>query len=272
MTTFSVLSFNVFSGPFSDNLQNHRRFIKQVRYILRTKPDVVCLQEFNTDDIEAIYRLLTKHGYSFYTGHRRTPRAAWTGFMPESFRRFYAGKQYLGLSTWWRTSVFSLVGASNHAFEYRGWDPLNFFRERGFQSTRLLHVASNTTLRVVNTHMNLGVDTDRYVQVQQVLGAINSDPWPIVLAGDFNTYTKRDRSYKLMASRLCVVPLGPTMIMSNPLIDFFGRVVNHDKYADFVFFRRLRLLQKSLVDIYSDHQGIFAKFDLRQSSSMSVSS
>lgn len=281
---FSLLSFNLYSGPFSSSEANQNRYACQEREIRRLKPDLICLQEFNTHEIEDHYtEFLTSLGFTGFW-KKRSVLSLLRGMVLTSAliavhrgaRKFVTGTQEHGLAIWWKKDVFDLVSKTSVPFHNVGSDPLSFVRERGFVSTVLRHRLSGRSFRVINTHLNLISAKDRLAQTEEILSflaATTSQQQPTVLVGDFNVENEQEPALtRLLQSGFVDVfhGTGNTYLIGNPDSDWFGKMGSGDKRCDFMLVRGLWASEFKLIsgsDLRSDHEGLYAKIRLAKRNS-----
>lgn len=244
---------------------NKSRFQNQISYIEKTLPDIVCLQEYNTDEVDLVYqKQMQDLGYDVYF-ERRPPkkRAHLLGWIPhQGFKRFLKGSPNLGVSVWWKKELFSVIHNKSYPFDHKGVDPLNLFRDRGYVSVYLEHVPTTQIIHVVNTHMNIVSENDRLQQGDEVLN-ICGNIAPTFVVGDFNTRRSDERVlWRFRNDGFETFHVGPTMCKSNPYRDWFNKMVTRrNQTLDHIFFKGAFLVDRQIVDeIYSDHKGLYAKF------------
>jgi endonuclease/exonuclease/phosphatase family metal-dependent hydrolase len=91
----TLLSYNVFSGPFSDKKTNVERYNKQILQITKIDPDIICLQEFNTNEMCTIYKQLYLHQYDSYFEENISPAG-------NTLHPFFNGCQSLQLAIFYK--------------------------------------------------------------------------------------------------------------------------------------------------------------------------
>ena len=249
---------------------NIERFKDQVNFIRTSTPDIVCLQEYNTHDIADAYANLFNNGYKVVCKQRPRPNSEVSYFLAklsrqiphDGLRNFITGPQLLGVSIWYKHDTFELVKTSSEEFDRLGNDFLNIFRKRGFTNAYFKHRLSQRIIRVVTTHMSLVTSQDRLYQGKQIIKTLLRDKrHPIVLTGDFNTVDMSEPVLKLFEYFLHRVNTSATFCHSNQNKDWLGKLltVNGDRHPDHLLVSpSITVLNHSLVDIFSDHQGIFA--------------
>ena len=269
---FTLLSYNCFSAPFANRTSSIERYRQQVEYINATKPDIVCIQEFNVEDAHTIYSEgMSRLGYSSYYEKRKQ---CFFGSLPfdgktTGFGRFLSGPQTLGLGIWWKGDILEPLHARSVPFHWKGRDPLNLFRDRGFLDIclRPKGLKQNTVLlRIVCTHMNIVSQGDRQKQGAQIVRRLRAAPeCPTVVAGDFNTFGGADEPVLqgFTDASFARADTGPTLVgTNNQHLDWFGRMMlrkQGSKTLDHVFVRGAQIERAETVSeqhTKSDHRGV----------------
>ena len=111
------------------------------------------------------------------------------------------------------------------------------------------------SLLVANVHLiNFTVDTGRYrAQLRELEAAVASHDGPLVVAGDFNTWSgRRMRVIEELMTRLGARPVE---LDEEGLASFFGRPVDH------VYYRGLEVVDARVVPVStSDHNPVLVSF------------
>lgn len=114
---------------------------------------------------------------------------------------------------------------------------------------------SSEELLVANLHgINFTLGTEPYrAQLEALVRAMDGHTGPVVLAGDFNDWSKgRDATLSLVARRLDLVPV---RFMGDARSRYWGRPVDH------VFYRGLEVVQARTVKVTSsDHSPVLVRF------------
>ena len=273
--SFSLLSFNVYSGPFSSESSNIARYRHQLVEIRRLNPDIVCLQEYNTGEVEYIYKSeMERMGFRCCVGRRsmsnilRSALLSSVMLVHHGVRKYSLGTQDSGLCVWWKQAAFEVIGHESVPFDVVGSDPLTFIRPRGFLSVNLRHKPTNKQIHVVNTHLNLRSEKDRSEQSQQLLQYIheNSHSIPTIVAGDFNTVNEKEDAIHVFVKENAFLDFfegtGPTYYLDTPDVDWFGTLQGSDKRCDFILGKGLRPSDRVIIpgrQLRTDHEALLVR-------------
>jgi len=281
--SFTILSFNVFSGPFSTSQENRLRYLGQLEKIKNVSPDIVCLQEFNTDEIETIYLPYMSHlDYDYYLEKDDDRHFIETKLFfllyqllscipHHGFRRFLFGKQKHGICTFWKKNTFYLLSSNSITFKNKGYDLLTYLRPRGFSHLSLIKKHENYSFSLINTHMNLDNENTRYLQSKQIFHYLQETQRQhhsnrIVICGDFNTQNKNEQAIQLFLSHSFINACqdGITFLKNGFFTDWFGKLWT-DKTCDFILL--LGFLVKTIErihpnEMYSDHFALFSSLEI----------
>jgi len=166
----SVLTFNVFAGPptptpFAAQLDGSDRLRHQVAQIRALKPDIICLQEVQTDGVREYYTAKLQDTYEasfvltadeFRCKAGRLMRKALDHIGPQTtLSGFLLGPVQSGLMVLHRREVLERASTvSSFTFREQSGDPLNFVRPRGALCVPLRLRSDGSPLCVINTHAN----------------------------------------------------------------------------------------------------------------------
>ncbi len=256
MSSFSIFTYNTLFNKAIDN----------IKPILRKyDPDILCLQEVNTDD--ANLRKIEKMGLKMAD-------------YGNSFVRF--GKFY-GVATFYNPKKFIHVESN---VLYPGNNIIEVFftllqvilgykKPKTFLKTDLRDKTSKKIISVCNIHLYVvGSNALRIRHVKQALDLIKT-PHPLILTGDFNYFPyQRRRLENFMkkngfteATREIsqTIKFTPNTTKTYSFIQklslkLVGHILNNLK-IDYIFYRKMKLINTKRIEaMFSDHFPIISTF------------
>jgi endonuclease/exonuclease/phosphatase family metal-dependent hydrolase len=229
------------------------------------KPDVVCLQEIDTN--EANLKIVEKMGY----------KLADYGNSFIKFRKFF------GVATYYNPKKFDHVEST---VLYLGSNIieiaftilqviLGYKKPKTFLMTELRDKKTRKIITICNIHLYVvGSNALRIRHVKQALGLIKTSN-PLVLTGDFNYFPYQRRALENFMTKHGLTEATKNIsqtikFSSNALktyslfqklsLKLVGGVLNNLK-IDYIFFRRLKLLKTQRIEVdFSDHFPIVSSF------------
>lgn len=257
---FSLLTYNI--------LYNFA-FNELVDIIEKYSPDIICLQEVDTD--EANLRKLEKNGYKLAD-------------YSNSFLKF---AKAFGVATYYNSNTVNLIDTNSIFLPKSIYEMiltvvrvlLGGNRARTLLETSFSLRDSAKRFKVYNTHLTLyGANGARIKQIKEALEYINTQKKiPVIISGDFNYFPyARKRLERLMGKyRLSEATKSipyTTLYSSDGKIEkynlfqrFGARLIRkffHGKLKlDYIFYKNLRLKKIQRIEVHlSDHFPILASF------------
>lgn len=231
-----VLSFNIFYA-----LRSKRLTKTAMAVFMELNPDVICLQEVLIGKKRNFARdLADRLGYH----------------LSFSLRREYGARQ-IGLA------VLSRVPAEENTAIILPRSPAR--RPRIAQIVRLLH--KGTTWRIANTHLSNVSAGARNVQIEAILSSLDEHraTTPVILAGDFNTKTKKEveRFKILLRDAGFAVP---------ETLPYSWRMLGAKKRLDWIAARHCTLTAAGMLQYAkgSDHKPVWADITYAPSQRQSI--
>lgn len=253
---FTLLTYNTLLNDAQRGL--HEIFI-------RHKPDIVCLQEIDTDDsnIQTIERL----GYELAD-------------FSNGFIKF--GKVY-GVATFYKKTRFTFQGSKSITLPRGIGEALAFilrvFKTQKKDRTVLktdFKTIEGTHLSVYNIHLSAhGTNGIRIKQLEKTLKDIHIDTKkPTILTGDFNYPFGRKKLEELMqtngfAEATAAIPFTTDgklihyALLEKWLMKVFQFIFGKENKLDYCFFKNCQVISATKINVdYSDHFPIIARFEV----------
>lgn len=259
----SVLTYNVLYNQAFNRLGD---------ILNETKPDIICLQEIDTDEVNL--KQIEKYGYKLAD-------------YSNSFIRF--GKIY-GVATFYNSKICNFLRSSSFQLPRSIYETIlviiRFLRggnkPRTVLRTDFRIIGSKINIVTYNTH--LGVMESNQARVKRMKKIVNfienHKKMPTVIAGDLNYHPyARKQLEELMKSNgfyeatsvinytMRLTSSGGKQEQYNWIQRFLSKIIQklYSNYfkLDYMFYKNLKLIQiKRIESNLSDHYPIIAKFNI----------
>jgi len=258
---FSLLTYNVL---FS------RAFIQLENILSKYKPDVLCLQEVDTN--EENLSKLGKFGYKLAD-------------YSNSFIKF--GKVY-GIATYFKAKKLKLTKTDSFNLPKSVYEMITTIvkilkevnKPRTILRTDFLLAKNRKTIVIYNVHLSLfGINRTRTKQIEKVLDhGLTDNKLPIIITGDFNYFPyqrkKLENLMKQYGFREATRKINYTIRFPdrkftnyNLIQELAAKVIrkyyNGRLKSDYTFFKNLKVLKTERIEVkFSDHYPIISTFKI----------
>lgn len=259
---FSVLTYNTLLNA---------AYLKLDVILDQFKPDILCLQEVNTDStnlklIESKGYVLADYSNSFIKFAKIYGVA--TFYNPSKFRFIKSSSLKISsnISEFFFTLVQTIVGVNK---------PKSVLR------CDFVHKSTKKKIIVCNSHLLVvGSNALRVNHIKKALKSLDiSDKIPLIIGGDFNYLPYQRRRLERIMKKYNLVEatsnirqtvdfsiIGEKEHMTKfqrSFIKFLDRLFLHKMKNDYVFYRGVRLLKNQRINIqFSDHYPLLSTFKI----------
>lgn len=258
---FSVLTYNVLFN---------KAFLKLDSLINKYHPDIICLQEINTNQ-ENLKKLI-KYNYR----------------LADYANSFIQFGNIFGVATFFNPEKFTFVNSESANFSLSISEIfstllqliLGVNKPKTVLKTDFVHKKSKKELFVYNAHlMFIATNALRISHIKQAISSLHIDKKsPMIVCGDFNYFPYSRKKLEKVMNQFKLIEatknILPTMKFStdgkyeqfNLVQRFFIKLINRTRIAsriktDYVFYKNLRFLSSKKEEInLSDHYPIISSF------------
>lgn len=259
--TYSLLTYNV--------LYN-KAFVWLEKIITAGQPDIVCLQEVETDESNLLK--LEKFGYKLAD-------------YSNTFIQF--GKIY-GIATYYRPGKLKLIKTDSFNIPKSFYEAVlaffKFFQKdsqpRTILRTDFLESKTRSKFAVYNLHLSLyGINRTRTKQLSVILNhGIREIKLPTIICGDFNYFPYRRRNLEKLMKEYGFLEatrnIGYTIrypsrsftrysFLQELAVKLIRKYFKGRLKIDYIFFKKLKLVKSERIELkFSDHFPVISTFQI----------